>query len=281
MRLPSIFPFSSFLILNAAAAHAFSHSPRKYETNNIAASPFSIERVSTLSRALDVSVFRGWSMTAEEWVEKRRNEQRLGQQPLQDSMMICTHDDAMRELMIGYDESGVNQLAFGSQRPVTFCAIAHGSKDGIGTTNDDGWMIRTNFAVGSVDCQVKTKQDKFSMRFFELKLTGGDSEGNVPDWEEDHSCEQLIPFPHVYLKNLCVDERMRGRGVGLALVRAVKAYAFETGVHAVVLDVDPSNVSAVKLYRREGFEFVKRGSMLMICYIDMSADGNGVEPILC
>ena len=272
MRLPSTSPFSSFLILNAGAARhgavAFSHPPK------MAASPFSIERVSTLSRALDVSVFRGWSMTAEEWIEKRHNEQRLGQQPLQDSMMICTHDDAMRELMIGYDESGVNQLTFGSQRPVTFCAIGHASEDGIGTTDDDGWMIRTNFAVGSVDCQVKTKHDKFSMR-------GGDSEEKVPDWEEDHSCEHLIPFPHVYLKNLCVDERMRGRGVGLALVRAVKAYALETDVPAIVLDVDPSNLSAVNLYRREGFEFFKTGSMLLTCYIDISADGDGVQPILC
>jgi len=248
-----------------------------YEPNNKVAAPsFSIERVSTLSRALDVSVFRGWSMTAEEWIEKRRIEQ--GQQPLQDSgVMICTRDDAMRELMIGYDESGVNQLTFGSHRPVTFCAIGHGSE-----ADDDGWMIRTNFAVGSVDCQVKTQHDKVSMRFFELKLSGGeDSDESAPDWEEDHSCEHLIPFPHVYLKNLRVDERMRKRGVGLALVRAVKAYALETGVPAIVLDVEPSNVSAVNLYRREGFEFVKTGSMLMTCYMDMSADGDGVEPMLC
>ena len=246
-----------------------------YEPNDkIAAPSFSIERVSTLSRALDVSVFRGWSMTAEEWIEKRRNEQqRMGQQPLPDSRtsMICTHDEAMRELMIGYDESGVNQLTFGTERPVTFCAIGHGSEGGIGTTEDDkGWMIRTNFAVGSVDCQVKTKQDKFSMRFFEIKLTGGeDSDGSAPDWEEGNSCEHLIPFPHVCLKNLRVDERMRGRGVGLALVRAVKAYALEMGVPAIVLDVEPSNVSAVNLYRREGFEFVRTGSMLMTSYVDV------------
>ena len=182
-------------------------------------------------------------------------------------MIIYTHDDAMRELMIGYDESGVNHLTFGSERPVTFCAIRHGSGDGFGTADEDGWMIRTNFAVGSVDCQVKTNKDKFSMRFFELKLTGGDSDESVSDWEEDHSCEHLIPFPHVYLKNLCVDERMRGKGIGLALVRGVKAYAVERDVPAIVLDVDPSNVSAVNLYRREGFEFVKTGSMLMTCYI--------------
>ena len=271
------------VIIIIIAQDAVALSSINVDETKTAAALFSLERVSSLARALDINVFRGCSITAEEWILEKKHQRQQDQ------------ERAIRELMLGYDEYGINQMAFGAERPVTFCAMQppRSAEEDDGKHNDGAsWMAaRTNGVIGAVDCQVKTRKDNFSLRFFELKFTGGndDSEedtNSIPSWEEDHSCKEWIPFPHVYLKNICVDERMRRRGVGLALVRAVKAYALERGVSAIVLDVDPSNESAVGLYKGEGFEFVKTGSMIMVVHLimegirDVGATEEEIAPVL-
>ena len=53
--------------------------------------------------------------------------------------------------------------------------------------------------------------------------------------------------------NLAVDPAIRRRGVGRALLRALETRLRAEGVHALSLEVRPSNLAARALYAREGF----------------------------
>ena len=72
---------------------------------------------------------------------------------------------------------------------------------------------------------------------------------------------------HVY--QVWVAPEHRGRGVGQALLGAVIAWARESGVRQISLDVTCSNTAAMRLYARAGFlptgepEPLRPGSPLM------------------
>lgn len=53
--------------------------------------------------------------------------------------------------------------------------------------------------------------------------------------------------------NLAVDPAIRRRGVGRALLRALETRLRAENVHALSLEVRPSNLAARALYAREGF----------------------------
>ncbi len=59
--------------------------------------------------------------------------------------------------------------------------------------------------------------------------------------------------PALWLGNLFVDGRFRGRGVGAKLVNAVFRWGAERGKEAVSLSVANENTGAQRLYRRLGF----------------------------
>ena len=61
-----------------------------------------------------------------------------------------------------------------------------------------------------------------------------------------------------YIENIAVDPGCRRQGVGLALMEALIAQAREMGGAFVTLEVRPSNVGALGLYTRLGFEPVGR-----------------------
>jgi ribosomal protein S18 acetylase RimI-like enzyme len=80
------------------------------------------------------------------------------------------------------------------------------------------------------------------------------------DFERTHgvvaAVDAKLNQDHVYLKNLDVDERVRRRGSASALVTAVKDYTKASPVDEIVLHVErPTNVNAIALYEKEGFEF--------------------------
>ena len=56
-----------------------------------------------------------------------------------------------------------------------------------------------------------------------------------------------------YLQFLAVEESWRGRGVGSALIEAMKSRARETGSTHYAVDVAARNAGAKKLYERQGF----------------------------
>lgn len=61
-----------------------------------------------------------------------------------------------------------------------------------------------------------------------------------------------------YLSNLCVDERVRGKGVGRALVRVIENIGQQWGYSYMFLHVDVDNEPAYRLYRSEGYQDVGR-----------------------
>lgn len=54
------------------------------------------------------------------------------------------------------------------------------------------------------------------------------------------------------LRNLAVDQRSQGRGVGAAVLAAVVEHLRRRGTSKLVLTVHPDNSSAISIYRRSG-----------------------------
>ena len=56
-----------------------------------------------------------------------------------------------------------------------------------------------------------------------------------------------------HLLNLCLAEGMRGRRLGALLLEHLVQRAISEGVRVLYLEVRPSNLRAIRLYRRAGF----------------------------
>ncbi len=56
-----------------------------------------------------------------------------------------------------------------------------------------------------------------------------------------------------HLLNLCLDEPARGRGLGARILEHLMRCAAREGARVMYLEVRPSNVAAIALYRRAGF----------------------------
>jgi ribosomal protein S18 acetylase RimI-like enzyme len=59
--------------------------------------------------------------------------------------------------------------------------------------------------------------------------------------------------PLLNIHDIVVDDRLRGRGIGRALLGAAEALARERGCCKLTLEVLEGNVAAFDLYRRSGF----------------------------
>ena len=73
----------------------------------------------------------------------------------------------------------------------------------------------------------------------------------------------------LYIDDLCVDERQRGRGIGKALYQAAKELARESGCYNLTLNVWSCNPTALEFYRRCGF--VPQKTVME----EILAEGNG------
>ena len=67
-----------------------------------------------------------------------------------------------------------------------------------------------------------------------------------------------IAAGEAHILNLCVDPAHRAHGYGEQLLNEVLAAAREADVGEVLLEVRPSNETAIKLYRKKGFFQVAR-----------------------
>jgi [ribosomal protein S18]-alanine N-acetyltransferase len=61
-----------------------------------------------------------------------------------------------------------------------------------------------------------------------------------------------------YLLNLMIEPRFRRKGAGEALLQKVMIWARSAGASRLLLDVDPNNAPAVRLYTTCGFETLER-----------------------
>lgn len=78
----------------------------------------------------------------------------------------------------------------------------------------------------------------------------------VEDHQED---KHLAPIKTLYIDDLCVDERARGRNIGRNLYGYVKSYAKENSFYNITLNVWSQNPGAISFYERLGLKPYKIG----------------------
>ena len=66
---------------------------------------------------------------------------------------------------------------------------------------------------------------------------------------------ELIPY--LYLDDLSVTERCRGRGIGTSLLLAAESYAKEIRIPNIVLHVEKTNERAFRLYESLGYSIFR------------------------
>ena len=71
---------------------------------------------------------------------------------------------------------------------------------------------------------------------------------------------EILPFTFVEVNELCVAENAQGKGIGTALLDAVKQYAKDRGAKFVELGVQAQNTGAQEFYKANGM-FVKNYKM--------------------
>ena len=74
---------------------------------------------------------------------------------------------------------------------------------------------------------------------------------------------EILPFLFVEVNELCVAENAQRKGIGTALLDAVKAYAKDKGAKFVELGVNARNTAAQEFYKANGM-FVKNYKMQYI-----------------
>lgn len=90
----------------------------------------------------------------------------------------------------------------------------------------------------------------------EADTRAGDGPG-ISAWLELHRL-QPERLRHVAVLTLAVASGQRRRGLGRALLRRAYRWAGRTGVRKITLNVRANNLSALTLYRSEGFELEGR-----------------------
>lgn len=77
---------------------------------------------------------------------------------------------------------------------------------------------------------------------------------------EDHSESHILrKVKTLYIDDLCVSEKFRGRHVGRTIYAHVKEYAKENGFHNITLNVWARNTGAIKFYESLGMQIQKIG----------------------
>ena len=78
-------------------------------------------------------------------------------------------------------------------------------------------------------------------------------------FERHEGSHVMTAKPTLYVDDICVDERARGRGVGATLYRHVVDFARESGCHNLTLNVWSCNPGAQAFYERMGLTPYKVG----------------------
>ena len=65
-----------------------------------------------------------------------------------------------------------------------------------------------------------------------------------------------IILDECYIANVAVSEKLRRQGIGRLLTDKILTYAKDKNCAFVSLEVRKSNISAISLYEKQGFEFV-------------------------
>ena len=247
-------PATSFSIHTSSSSRLASRSRhhldlgRTTDDNLIDVKDYFIEKVFTKSRALDVKVFRGFSMSAAEYVLEQHD---IGNE-VSEAM-------AIDHLMKNYNEYGhyttKNNELLQYETEDYFIALYNGTDKLY-----DLSMARQNGLAGLVSAQLRRQPP----------LIVGPSQDGKPSILVLSSTFSF-PSSHLYIANMRVGDNMQRRGIGMALLSSIRDYVKTLGEDnniPLVLSVDSDNVSAIHLYEKFGFEFLERnsdwGTMILI-----------------
>jgi len=223
-----------------------------HNLNLIDTKDFFIEKVSTKARALDVRVFRGFSISAEEYISEQHS---VGN--------TVSEFMAVDHLMQNYDEQGHyitknnnnNNNLVQNEPEDYFIALYNGTD-----TLCDLSMARQNGLAGLVRTQLRRQPPL---------IVGPSSDGTPSILVLPPTV--TIPSSHLYVANMRVGDTMQRRGIGMALLSSIKDYVDTLGEDRnipLVLSVDSDNLGAIQLYEKFGFEYLERnsdwGTMILI-----------------
>jgi len=76
----------------------------------------------------------------------------------------------------------------------------------------------------------------------------------TPEWRVAAFCTVWVVLDEIHINNVAVRPECRGQGVGQALLRFVLRLGGTLGARRATLEVRRSNVAALKLYERLGFQ---------------------------
>jgi len=195
-----------------------------------------IERVITKKRSLDVKIFRGFTISPAEYISEKC---------IDGDLTNLTETDAIDILMPGHDDYG-NYINHVSPHPraAQFAAIHHHD---VGLEEDallSKRFDRQNGVMGVVSAQIRFQDSAM--------IVSPETIANIT------SLDVVLP-QHVYLANMRVDDQMRRKGVGSALLNAVVEYArAESGPQMVLLSVENDNSGAIEMYKRGGFQYLDK-----------------------
>ncbi|MBR3082228.1 MAG: GNAT family N-acetyltransferase [Clostridiales bacterium] len=82
-------------------------------------------------------------------------------------------------------------------------------------------------------------------------------------FEQKHG-HSLQPVKTLYLDDICVDEKARGRHVGTEIFNYVKEFAKKSGCYDMTLNVWEGNDSAKAFYEAMGFKVLKYGMEIVL-----------------
>ena len=232
-----------------------------YDADTINKRDYYIEKVTTKARALDVRVFRGFSMSAAEYV---LNQQQSGTE-ISESM-------AINLLMKDYNDQGhyivKDTIIKNNNKPQIIIEPAHYFV-AISNVTDmssscDLDIARHNGLVAVVSAQLRHHSP--------LMMTSPCSN----DDGIHHALDVSIPLSHMYIANMRVGEAWYRRGIGMSLLSSIKDYANaldkENNI-PLVLSVDNDNLNAIKLYEKFGFQFLERNSDFGTMIYNMKTEG--------
>lgn len=116
------------------------------------------------------------------------------------------------------------------------------------------------------DCRKYNEQELYALfgnplrPVFVYEDDGGTVQGYAFCVLEQHPGNNILTdIKTLYIDDLCVDEKVRGRGIGKQLFEFVKAYARENGCHNLTLNVWEGNDSSIRFYESLGFKPYKYG----------------------
>lgn len=81
---------------------------------------------------------------------------------------------------------------------------------------------------------------------------------------ESYESEIWVKHKTLYIDDICVDEKERGKGIASALVEYVKNYAKQISCYNITLNVWTGNTDAEKLYTKMGFKTYKTGMEIIL-----------------